>query len=156
MSMGYKQITCICCLMMVILIMPTSISFANTDGINSSKVLMGNNSQIVPFWTGVISLVHDLEFINGKGTVWFQVGVKSDKVNKVNFSGYLQKNIGGRWTTIETWNTTKAVSLSSSASLEKKFDAQKGYQYQYFATIKAYKNTTLVDTIEMESDVKSY
>ena len=143
----------ICC--MIIVSCPISVSHAGMQGQKNPVNHTTESSQIVPFWVGVIRATHDLEFIDGNATAWFKVRVNPDKVNKVNFSGYLQKKIDGRWTTVESWNETKTVSLVN-ASLEKKYDAQKGYQYQYFATIKAYKNTTLVDTIEVESGVKSY
>ena len=136
------------CLTVFVSMLPAA-SFANETG------AIGKGGIIAPRWAGVKDVYSDISFKGGQANVLIDIDIDTSKANKVNFTGNLQKNENGKWKTIKSWNDNRTVD-GSSCIFNQSYDVQKGYEYKFVATAKAYKGSSLVDTINIKSPVKKY
>ena len=135
--------------MVLILALLPMASFAATN--NSIK----EGGIITPYWMGVITVYSDLICASGKANPVFDVAVDPTKVDKVNFNGSLLQYKNAQWVTIATWNVNKSVYLGHSL-FDQTYSISSGYNYKFVTVIKAYKGSTLVDTINVNSTEKYY
>lgn len=136
----------ICIILSLVLFVPSCIY--------AGELWSPNETQPMPCWTGVVEIESNLLISGKKVNPQITLKVDKNKITKVSFEGELRQKVNGRWKTVETWNTTKKVS-SIKVSFDKTYDMQYGVEYYYVAKVKAYNGTSLLDTIDVTSPVKS-
>lgn len=138
------------CLVFLLSIVPVT-PFAGTYSIDTT----GEGGIITPYWAGVAQVKYSLACSAGKANPRIDVEVDSSKVDKVNFKGSLLQYKNNQWTTIASWNANRPITLNHSLFNES-YSISSGYDYKFVTTVKAYKGSTLVDTIDLESATKWY
>lgn len=138
------------CVAILLSIAPMT-SFAGSSYID----IAGEGGVITPYWTGVVRIYSDLICSGGKANPVIDVEVDSSKVDKVNFNVSLLQYKNNQWINIAGWDMDKPVSLNHSLFGES-YSISHGYDYKFIATIKAYKGSALVDTINVESEIERY
>lgn len=144
-----RKIAWMVCLVFVLTASPAA-SFASSIVNEASE-----GGIITPYWTGVAQVYSNFICENGQANPQIDVAVDSNKVDKVNFNGKLLQYKNGLWTTVTSWNTTKPVSLTHCVFNEY-YSISSGYNYKFVTTVKAYKGSTLIDTISIDSVTRWY
>lgn len=145
---GKKKIAGMICLILVL-------SFVPTASVATESNMVQEGGIITPYWTGVTNVYSDLICSGGKANPMIDVTVDPSKVDKVNFNGSLLQYKSNQWTTIASWNVDKPVSLGHSL-FNQSYGISSGYDYKFVTTVKAYKGSTLIDTISVVSAVERY
>lgn len=138
----------------IMVISSISIAFANELPAYSSKE--GEKSSIAPYWIGLNTVSNNFQILAGglaNPTVWGTT--YSGDVDYVNIGIILKRSNGSSWTTIKSWNQNKTIS-NNMFSFDETYTVIKGYNYKYTATVKSYKNNTLLDTISFDSKIVTY
>lgn len=103
----------------------------------------------MPRWIGINLVITDLFLTGGNVNPQITVEVNADKVTKVTFIGELRKKVNGTWIAVESWNVSKNVS-TKTVVFNETYRAEKGCEYTYVTTVRAYSGTTLLDTIDVK------
>lgn len=111
---------------------------------------------VTPFWIGINYITSDFDILSG-GLANPAIFGKTyqDAVDYVNVKVYLKRGSGSSWTTIKSWDQDIPISLNSFIFGET-YSVQKNYNYKYTATIKSYKDDSLLDTVSFESNIIAY
>lgn len=107
-------------------------------------------------WEGLNTVTGTFEILSGgKANPIVRGMVYTDKVDYVNVKVSLKKSSGSGWSTIKNWSKDITVSLNQF-SFNETYKVSENFSYKYTATVKAYKDDKLIDTVTFDSQIAAY
>lgn len=110
---------------------------------------------ITPFFIGINTITSDFDIVSGQANPTIKGTTYSNGVDYVNVKVDLKRGSGTNWTTIKSWDKNISISLNQF-TFHEKHGVSSGYSYKYTATVKSYKNGSLLDSVTFDSDTIKY
>lgn len=114
---------------------------------NATTVFAANdeNDGIVPYWSDVSTITSSMEVDRWGIASISATGMAStsSSADTVEVIAELQKYENNDWNTIKTWTDKQNIQF---AGVSGRYAIAKGYSYQLYITVKAYKGTKLLET----------
>lgn len=142
------------CLLIVVLMMcmaPSTVFAGEWNNVLDSSL---GEQIFYPDWVGVETVTPDLLISNGKAQAVVTV-LGNTQGDNVKFNINLQQYNNNKWISIKNWNSSQTIS-KGKAVFNQSYSITKGYNYRYTGTVKMYKGSTLLDTINVTSNTESY
>jgi hypothetical protein len=110
---------------------------------------------VTPFFVGLNIIAYNFDIVSGQANPVIKGTTYSGAVDYVNVAVTLKRSSGSTWTTVKSWSKNITISLDQFAFNEK-YSVSSGYSYKYTATVKSYKNGSLLDTVTFDSKTIVY